>query len=51
MATKDDFQRAIQSLFDDAISRGENSITVRAGDLHRMIGGYPGPAHSMPAVY
>lgn len=43
--TADDFQVALDSIFEHA--RGE-FIDVKSGDLHRMVGGYPGPSHRMP---
>lgn len=35
-------------LFKEAESAGLSSLEVRAGALHRRIGGYPGPSHQMP---
>lgn len=32
----------------DAEARGERYLEIRAGELHRDVGGYPGPAHRMP---
>ena len=32
----------------EAKEAGREYIDVRAGDLHRKVGGYPGPDHRMP---
>jgi hypothetical protein len=48
MATAGQFRAALTAIFDDARSEGRTTIDVKAGDLHRRVGGYPGPKHSMP---
>jgi 5-methylcytosine-specific restriction protein A len=35
-------------LFDEAAHRGLSSVAIRAAELHRKAGGYPGPRHRMP---
>jgi len=45
----EDFRRALQGLLDDAQRHGKEFLIVIAGDLHRQVGGYPGPNHRMPA--
>jgi len=44
-----DFERALQSLLAKAQEEGKPFLDVVAGDLHRMVGGYPGPQHRMPS--
>ena len=46
--TADDFRSELASMFDAAANAGRGMIVVRAGDLHRAVGGYPGPDHRMP---
>ncbi len=43
-----DFQEALLEEFARAESRGRNSCEIRASDLHRTVGGYPGNNHRMP---
>lgn len=38
----DVFQRALNEEFYAAERRGEKYLTIKAGDLHRKVGGYPG---------
>lgn len=45
----DDFRQAIQRSLDEAQRQGREFLVVTAGDLHRQLGGYPGPDHRMPA--
>ncbi len=46
--TADDFRAELASLFEAAAKAGRGTIVVRSGDLHRAMGGYPGPNHRMP---
>jgi hypothetical protein len=46
---KKDFQKALTNLLEEAQSRGEASIQIRAGDLHIQVGSYPGRDHRMPS--
>jgi hypothetical protein len=46
--TSEDFQNALNKIFADAWRNGEPFVDVKAGDLHRVIGGYPGTNHRMP---
>lgn len=48
MPTADDFRQALRAAFAEADRSGTLSVTVRAGDLHRRVGGYPGGNHRMP---
>jgi hypothetical protein len=42
------FRRQLHSLFKKAERQGKNHIKVQSGELHRMVGGYPGTNHRMP---
>lgn len=42
------FRDALEVLFEQARQRCEDRLRVRAGDLHRLVGGYPGASHRMP---
>ncbi len=44
-----DFQKALDSVFASALADGRDSVEVVSGDLHRLVGGYPGHDHRMPA--
>ncbi|MDR0551769.1 MAG: hypothetical protein LBG72_07095 [Spirochaetaceae bacterium] len=44
-----DFTGELQKIFVEAEQKGLESIEVNSGDLHRRIGGYPGPNHCMPS--
>jgi 5-methylcytosine-specific restriction protein A len=51
MPTTADFLREIDSQLSSAESRGAAFVRINAGDLHRLIGGYPpkqGENHAMP---
>lgn len=39
------FENAIQDIFKNA---NTEFVDVKSGDLHRVVGGYPGPNHRMP---
>jgi sarcosine oxidase delta subunit len=41
-----DFRAALRRAFEQA--RGQPFVDVNAGDLHRQVGGYPGPNQRMP---
>ena len=43
-----DFKKELQARFARAAARGERSLVVNSGDVHRMLGGYPGKTHQMP---
>jgi 5-methylcytosine-specific restriction protein A len=47
MPTAPDFESALRNSFIQAQQRGEPYIDVRAGDLHKSLGGYPGRNHRM----
>ena len=46
--TSDHFRAALARLFGDGAKAGRDTVVVRAGDLHGIVGGYPGPDHRMP---
>jgi len=47
--TKQDFQNKLKEIFIKAQKiDGICGILIRAGDLHRAVGDYPGPNHRMP---
>ena len=46
--TADDFRAELAGLFEGAAKAGRGTIVVRAGDLRRAVGGYPGTNHRMP---
>ena len=43
--TADEFRNELAGLFEAAADAGRGTIVVRAGDLHRSVGGYPGTNH------
>lgn len=48
MPTAEDFRGELHAIFAEGKRSGPSSVTVRAGDLHRRVGGYPGGNHRMP---
>jgi hypothetical protein len=48
MPNRDDFQAVLDELFAFSNEKGLSAITVRAGELHRLVGAYPGKDHRMP---
>jgi hypothetical protein len=42
------FDLELDRLFQDAIVHGQKFLDVNAGELHRLVGGYPGINHRMP---
>ena len=44
----EDFQKELDQIFEFAEKKKLHSVTIRAGDLHRVVGDYPGPNHRMP---
>jgi 5-methylcytosine-specific restriction protein A len=42
------FTDELKKILVDAEQRGLPNIQVNAGNLHRRVGGYPGPNHRMP---
>jgi hypothetical protein len=48
MQTRDHFHEELMRVFLDAMKEGRDNVDVSAGELHRSVGGYPGPDHRMP---
>jgi len=48
LPTADAFRDALEQIFQKSAAAGGSSVTIRSGDLHRALGGYPGPTHRMP---
>lgn len=42
------FAKPLDAILIDAKNKGHEFKSVRAGDLHRIVGDYPGPKHKMP---
>lgn len=42
------FESALNVALADASRSGKALLRVRSGDLHRKVGGYPGPSHQVP---
>ena len=45
----EDFKRVLGTKLRTASASGTHHLDVNAGELHRGVGGYPGPDHRMPA--
>lgn len=43
-----DFEAALQGILASAAAAGQPSVMVKAGELHAIVGGYPGQNHRMP---
>jgi 5-methylcytosine-specific restriction protein A len=43
-----DFHTPLREIYFSGEKRGLSKIAVNSGDLHRQVGGYPGPNHRMP---
>ena len=48
--TRAEIEGYLHKILEDARKKGLSSIVVNAGDLHRMVGGYPGPCNRMTMV-
>ena len=46
--TADDFRAALTTIIGKATRDGHAFVEVKSGDLHRIVGGYPGPGHRTP---
>lgn len=46
--TTENFRRVLAKLLFAAEELGFTAVELRAGDLHRRVGGYPGEKHRMP---
>lgn len=49
MPSADDFRAELSVRLARAGRQGRAHSEVNAGELHRALGGYPGPSHQMPA--
>ena len=47
--TTADFRQALEDRLKEAGAAGVDHLDIKAGDLHRALGGYPGRSHHMPA--
>ena len=43
-----DFQKQIDEIFEFSESKMLNAVIITAGNLHRVVGNYPGSDHRMP---
>jgi hypothetical protein len=48
MPTANDFREALFQAMQEALHQGTDHLDIEAGELHRRVGGYPGPDHRMP---
>jgi 5-methylcytosine-specific restriction protein A len=48
MPTAEDFREQLLEVFRIAAQQGISPVIVNAGDLHRLVGDYPGTNHRMP---
>jgi len=48
MPTAEDFRLALSKALEEASRSGADHLEITAGELHRRIGGYPGPGHRIP---
>ncbi|MBI4524721.1 MAG: hypothetical protein HY695_13030 [Deltaproteobacteria bacterium] len=46
--TAEDFKRELEMILGSSGQEGKRYVDVKAGDLHRRVGGYPGPNNRMP---
>ena len=49
MPTSEAFRIELRSQLRQAALRGVLYVDINSGDLHRKLGGYPGPYHVMPS--
>ena len=45
---KDDFQKKLDEILKKSTEEEKSYVDIKSGDLHRMVGGYPGSDHRMP---
>jgi len=48
MPTSEDFKTELYRMMNKALFEGKTTAEINAGDLHRRVGGYPGPNHRIP---
>jgi 5-methylcytosine-specific restriction protein A len=42
------FRKKLREIFALSTKAGKTKVVVNAGELHRLVGGYPGTNHRMP---
>jgi hypothetical protein len=47
MVSTDHFRQELRAQFVRAYAQGRRNISINAGKLHRLLGGYPGSSHGM----
>lgn len=50
LPSRSDFEAALERILASAAAAGQPSVTVKAGELHAIVGGYPGHNHRMPPL-
>ena len=48
MPTTEDFRTEVRAQIERAREQGRPHVEINAGELHRLIGGYPQSSHRMP---
>lgn len=48
MPSSSDFQAELDSIFAFAEQKRLVAVTMKSGDLHRLVGGYPGKGNRLP---
>lgn len=48
MPSLNDFRNELQTQIRRAEKAGAAHVEINSGELHRKVGGYPGPSHRMP---
>ena len=46
--TREQIEQRLQDLLEGVTKDGKLGVSVKAGGLHRLVGGYPGSDHRMP---
>lgn len=48
MPNAEDFRKVISEIFEIATKLKLTGVVIKSGNLHRLVGGYPGHNHRMP---
>jgi hypothetical protein len=48
MPTEQDFRTEVRGLMWEAQTASASFVDINSGQVHRAVGGYPGPNHRMP---
>ena len=48
MPTSEDLKTELYRMMNEALFEGKTTAEINAGDLHRRVGGCPGPNHRIP---